>query len=343
MPATRYDDYESDSSDYEDSPEWKFGTYATIETTVDSVFGTATEYGNSLGIEFHDIELIDGCLYADPEKHKFKLFSWQESNDMAPVERLERGEDPDADDAADFIRKTYVGNEKEYELVAARVDEVVDDDGEVIVEADSKQRSVEFGDEPGDVEFGDWEDLGGDTVEWDHGAVAWYSGGENGPSVSSRTLAETLTRYGENAVVDEDDVHNWLTDVSGTDMLRPDLNDRRIRFFIVTRTGEDYTYNLPIIEDVETGEQIRPNNSGGGDTGNSSSSDSDAVAEAAALDEGDYPEPLADFLSTAPNLNMNEDRANALLDDLVESSDNALTEDMLDDYGGRDTLIADVV
>lgn len=340
MPQTRYDSYDS-GADYEQNPEIIVSTYATVETDIGRVFGASSQYGQSLGVNFADVELIDGCLYADVDKQKFKLFSWRSANDMSPAELHERGEDPSADDASDLIRKTYAGNEKEYELVAARVEEVTDDDGNVLVEASSKVRDVEFtGD---DAEFGDWEDYGGDPV--DIGSfVSWFGASDNGVSVTSRSLAETLTEYGENAIVDEDDPHNWLTDTSGDDILRDDLEGRRVEFFVVTRDGDQYTYNLPILIDTSTGERVQPNNRSGGDSGNSSSpSDNDAVQEAEAADEGDYPEPIADFLGSAQGLNLTEERAEKLLTDLIESDDNAMTAEMVDDYGGMDTLIAKVI
>lgn len=341
MPATRYDSYESGGGDYEDNPELILTTYATMEAEVGRTFGASSQYGQSLGVRWDDVEVIDGCLYVDPEKQKFKLFSWKESNDMSPAERLERGEEPSADDANDFIRKSYAGNEKEYELVAARVEEIIGEDGDVIVEASSKRRDFEFTEDG--VEFEDYTDLGGDRIELDNSFLTWFDAGDNGPTITAQNVAEVLTEYGDGAVVDDEDAHNWLTDTTGNDILRDDLEGRRIEYFAVQRQGENYMYNVPVILDVETGEQIQPNNQGDGDTGNSDPSESEAVQEAASLDEGDYPEPLADFLSTAPNLNLTEDRANALLDDLVESADNALTEDMLDDYGGREALIAEAV
>lgn len=343
---SHYDNYENGSSGSSDNnPELIFTTYSTVEFNLTSAFGTESEYGQSLGIAFEDTELVDGCLYADVEKEKFKLFSWQESNDMSPAERFDRGEEPSADDASDFIRKTYANNDKEYELVAARVQEVTDEDGEVVVEASSKRRDIDFlGDNEAD--FGEWEDLGGDTVEIGD-FVSWYNGtADNGPSTSAKNLAETLTVYGDRAVQDEDDIFNWLNDDSGSDILRDELNGRRVRFFTVTRPGENYSYNLPIIEDVETGQRIRPNNydddSGSdGGTGNSNSGveESDAVQEAAELDEQSYPEPIADFISSGRRLELTEERAENLLDEMIADDDNSLTGEMVSDNGGRQQIV----
>lgn len=329
-----YNQYEESGASTENRPELIFTPYSTVEASLSSTFGTSSEYGQSLGITFDDVEVVDGCLYVDADKQKFKLFSWQGANDMSPVERLNRDEDPSADDASDFIRKTYAGNDKEYELVGARVPEIADEDGDVLVEPSSKVRDVEFTSDG--TEFGDFEDLGGDTIDFKD-VIAWYDGStDNGASISAQSLAETLTVYGDRAVTNEDDIHGWLNDSSGENVLREELQDRRVRFFTVTRDGDNYTYNLPIVEDVETGEQIRPNNH------EDDPSDNDAVREAAAADERSYPEPIADFINSGRDLGLNRDRAGGLLDELVSDNDNALTEEMIEDNGGRDHLVEQV-
>lgn len=331
---SRYATYDSgnsgQSTDY--NAELIFTPYSEIEAEVASVFGTSSQYGESLGVVFEDTEIIDGCMYFDEEKGKYKLFSWQESNDMSPQEQLERGGDPHASDANDFIRKTYAGNDKEYELIAARVPEVTDEDGEVVIEASSVQREVI--DEDGEFEYTDFEDLGGDTIPFED-TISWYSGSsENGPSVSSRELAEVLTEYGDLATESEDDIHNWLHDTSGGNVLREDLEGTRVRFFTVRRDGEDYTYNLPILEDAETGTQLQADNRIG---------DSNDAQEAAEADAGTYPEPIADYLDSGNRLDLDPERAKELLQELIEDEDNSLTQEMVDDYGGTGVLVSEVV
>lgn len=329
---------DSSGSENENSPELIVTPYATFEGNLAAVFGTNSQFGQSLGTVFEDIEVIDGCLYVDPDKQKFKLFSWQESNDMSPPERLDRGEDPSADDASDFIRKTYAGNSKEYELVAARVPEVTDEDGSVVIPASSKERTVTF--DGDDVSFGDWNDLGGDTIPFGD-AIIWSNGSdEHGPSVTAKSLAETLTEYGENAVEDEDDLNNWLTDASGGNVVREDLANQRVRFFIIQKSSDQYTYNQPIIEHLNTGERVRPNNySPEGDEGNE---DSSSEANSGSAPES-YAEPVADFLQSGEKLDLTEDRAGMILDDLISDADNALTEELVEEAGGRDHLIQQVV
>lgn len=344
MPTTHYDNYDSDESSYEEDFEFIFTPYVTIDTNINRVFGTGSEFGQSLGINFENIELVDGTLYADPEKEKFKLFSWQRAADMTPAERFERGDDPDVDDAPEFMRRTYFGSDKEYELVAARVPELTDEDGDIVVEATSKSRDVEFGEEEGAVELGDWESHGGDLIDLPN-AITWWSGNDdNGPSVSAVTLAETLTHYGEDIINDEEDNFNWLNDTSGDNILRNDLEDRRVRFFVVRKPGEDFKYNLPIVEDLDTGEQVKPDNrSTSGGSGNEDSGSDSAVAEAAAQDSGTYPEPLADFISSGRDLELDGGRAATLLEDMVEDETTSLTWDMVEDNGGEDAIIEQVI
>jgi hypothetical protein len=343
MSTTHYDSYDDGSAESsDDNTEVRFTPYTTIEAVIGGAYGSDSQYGQSLGVAFDDVELTDGALYADVDKGRYKLFSWQRAADMTPTERLERGDEPSVDDAPDFMRKTYFGNDKEYELVAARVPELTDDDGSVLVEASSKTRSVSFTTDGAD--FGEWEYLDGDKPELPN-LITWEDGtDENGATVTAQTIAETITSLGDDAVVDADDVYNWLADTSTDNILRDDLEGRRIRFFIVQRDGDDYTYNLPIIEDVATGERIQPNNrDDGSDTGNSDSGTAQSVEDVAEQDAGTYPEPIADFISSGRNLELTEQRANTLLDQMVEDSDNSITMDMVNENGGRDEIIGQVV
>ena len=333
----RYAEYETDGSstdtDY-DNIELTFTPYTTVEATVDRVFGSESEFGQSLGVNLTDVRLVDGALYVDPEKDKYKLFSWKNVAGLSISESLERGNSPDASDAPEIETKNYAGNEKTYELVAARVPEVHDSEGNIQLEASSRERTVEV--EDGDVaDVGDWTDLSGDKPELGD-SITWYSGSEEyGPSASSKSLLEVLTTFGSDAVENEDDLYNWLPDSSGDDIMRDDLEDRRVRFFTVTRESSNgYTYHDPILEDLSTGEEINPNNR---------LAESDAIEEARERDEGTYPEPVADFVQSGRNLNLTEDRADGLLDELLESTDNGLTEPMLEDVGGREALINEVV
>lgn len=335
MPASRYSDYESGGSTSNEraDDELIVTPYAEVEAEITSVFGTQSEYGQSLATVFNDVELIDGCLYYDPEKQKFKLFSWKSSNDMEPAERYEREGSASAEDASEFIRKTYFGNDKDYELIAARVPEIVDDDGEVLVESSSRTRSVDT--ETG--EYAEWQDLGGDPVPV-RDVISWFDGNsEAGASTTARVLAQTLTEYGDLAVEDEDDIDNWLHDTTAENVMRDDLEGQRVRFFVVRREGDEYTYSLPIVESADSGVQYQPDNRIG---------ESEQAQEAAEQDDttsGEYPEPIDDFVTDAGNLSMDEGRAEKLLTDLIEDDDSPLTQAMVEDHGGFDSIINEVV
>lgn len=333
---SKYDSYSGDSgSNGYDNIELRFTPFTTVNVDVDRVFGSESQFGQSLGVNFENVELEDGALYVDPEKEVYKLFSWKDVAGLSISESLERGKEPTAADAPEIENKTYVGNDKTYELVAARVPEVTDPDGEVVLEATSRRRDVEVNDDE-TIDAGDWEDLDGDLVEIGS-TITWYNGSEEyGPSASAKSMLETLTTFGSNAVVDENDLYNWVPDTSGENILRDDLKDRRLRFFTVTKESENgYTYHDPIFEDLETGEQVTPNNR---------ETESDAMADAREADSGGtYPEPVADFVSSGANLNLTRDRAANLLDELLEDEDNSLTEGMLEDSGGRDAIIEEVL
>jgi hypothetical protein len=333
---SKYDSYsESSGGNGYDNIELRFTPYAAVNLTVDRVFGSESQFGQSLGVNFSDVELEDGALYVDPEKEVYKLFSWKDVAGLSVSESLERGNEPTADDAPEVETKTYVGNEKTYELVAARVPEVTGPDGDIVLEATSKTRDVTVYDD-GTIETDEWEDRGGDLVEVGD-TITWYNGSEEyGPSASAKSIAETLTEYGSNAVVDEDDLYNWLPDTSGENIMRSDLEDRRLRFFTVTRESENgFTYHDPIFEDIQTDEQVTPNNR---------ETESDAMQDAREADSnGTYPEPVADFVSSGKGLNLTRERAENLLDELLEDSDNSLTEGMLEESGGRDAMIQEVL
>jgi hypothetical protein len=343
MTQSKYDSYESaGSSNAYDNIELRFTPYTTVRGVVDRVFGSSSEFGQSLGVNMRNVEIVDGALYVDPEKDTYKIFSWKNIAGLSISESLERGNEPSVDDAPEVETKNYAGNDKTYELVAARVPEVTGPDGDTVLEATSKIRDVTVYDD-GSIDFGDWEDLDGEPVELDEQTITWYNGSdEYGPSAAAKGVLETFSEFGSNAVVDENDLYNWLPDTSGDNIMRSDLEDREVEFFTVTQESSNgYTYHKPILEDVSTGEQIRPNNAGEGGSGNES--ESEAVADARAADsDDDYPEPIADFIQSGSNLNMNRERAENLLDELVGSADNALTEDMVEDYG-REHIIQQVL
>jgi hypothetical protein len=336
----RYDDSNdtttttSGDDDGYDNEELIFNTNVTLEGEFDYVFGTESEFGQSLGTVFRNIELVDGGIYVDAEKEKYKLFSWPEMTGFTKAEKYERDDPIEASDANEIITKTYFGNQKRYELIAARAEELVDEDGEVLVEATSVSRTVDLsGSAPS---FTDFEDEGGDTVPFSD-SITWWSGHEDhGPSTASKSFLTTLTTYSEDDIPDEGDLYNWLPDSSGSNLLRDDLEDRRLEVYMVSKTSENGNpYNQPIVIDTETGARVVEDNrqtDDGGDSGNEDTADDAA-----------YPEPVADFLSQGSNLNLTRDRAENLLTDLIEDESASLTQELVEDSGGRDALIDQVV
>lgn len=333
-----YNDYEStdgDSQSYE-TMELIMTTNAAVEAEFNRVFGSSSQYGQSLGVNMTDVELVDGGLYYDPEKDKYKLFSWREIRGVDNMDAVDRGMEPEADDADRILSKTYVGNQKTYELIAARVPLLTGPDGDVLVEPTSISRDFSW--DGDDLEFTEFTDHGGDMVPFGFNTISWHSGHEEyGPSAASTELARVLTSLGDGLILDEGDLYNWLSDVSGSNLLREELTNRRVRYFKIPRESENgRTYHVPIIEDVSTGERIQRNN-------RAESDDSDELSEARERDQGAYPEPIANYIDQGDSLRLNERSANSLLDDLVADSSNSLTEEMIEDNGGRDEIVSQVL
>lgn len=288
--------------------------HAAIEGDLTKVFGTENAFGQSIGIRMENVELVDGCLYHDPEKGKHKIFSWKDVVGISP----EDADDLSADQANQYLMKTYGTTEKRYELVKAVVPEV--------------DEAVEIGD-----------------------AIIWYGGSEEyGPKSASRTLAQILTTHGRDMVIPEEDVEGkyiegWLADTSVENVLRPDLQDRRVAFFEVKKDSNqsDRQYHHPIVVDAETGQQVTLQNATEKSTTAGTLGDSEDAADAqpAATDGGAVavPEPISDFISTCDSLGFtDEDRAAQLLTDLVADEGNDLTADMIDEFGGEDAILGEV-
>mgnify|MGYP006287287463 FL=1 len=269
---------------------------ATIEGDLTKVFGNANQWGQSLGISWEDAELVDGCLYHDPDKDKYKVFSWKEVVGITPKE----DEDMTADAANQYLVKNYGGTEKRYELVKAVIG--------------GKDDPAEIGE-----------------------IIMWYSGSaEYGAKSASVTLAKILTKFGNDAVVERENVNNWLIDNSGDNILREDLQGRRFAFFEVKRDSNqsDYKYQHPIVIDTQTDSKVVVQNSSS--AGSAAETETEMVADS----PDDVPEPIADFISTCDSLGFDDrDRAATLLDDLIGDSGNDLTADMVDTFGGEGAVL----
>jgi hypothetical protein len=344
--TSKYDNYGGSSggnsgNDF-DNVELRISPYASIKGDLDRVFGSSSQFGQSMGLNVANVELTDGAIYAHTSGNPYyKMFSWKEINGLTAAEALDRGETLTVDDADERVTRTYFGDTHTYELVAARV-EPYEEDGEVLVEASSKRREVDMS---GDVpEFTDYEDLGGEPVPF-HNTITWFDGSqEHGPSQTSQILWETLSRYGQDSLVDTDDLDNWLPDTTGNNVLRDDLKDRTVELFTIQEETKDgNAYYPPIVLDWKTGERIRPNNAGDTSSSDSDSSSDDGgsqLAQAKAKDAGEYPEPIQDFIDSGRNLNMTPERANKMLDELVSNENNELTAELIEEHGGRDGIIS---
>lgn len=271
MSYAKYDSDGSSSSsstDFDVDPELKVTPYTQFEGTLERVFGSSSPYGDSLGAPYEDVEIVDGVLYVDLDADDedditLKLFSWEETTGFSVAEAVDRGEEPSVDDAPDVLPKTYADTRKRYGLVAARI--MPDED--IGVEAQSMVRDFEYVD--GEIEFGDVENAGGDKVAVGD-AMMWLGTSDSGPTATSRRSAAILTRFGQDAVISEDQ-DEWLVDTSGDNILREQLRGRRLRHILVTQVSEENSerrWYKPIFEDVKTGEQITFNNSSEGEEGN---------------------------------------------------------------------------
>jgi hypothetical protein len=350
MPTTKYDthsDSDSDSADDYDNIEVRFGSEASVHGEFTRVFGTESQYGQSLGVNMN-ASLDDGLLFYYPSKRRYKVFSWKAVAGYHAAEAVDRGIEVSLDDGPfepDMVEtESYGSGTQTYELLAARIPEVTDD-GETVVEPQSMVRDIESHPDGGNPSYTDFERLDGERPDIGN-IITWYTADdEYGPSTTSKRMLEVLSVYGSDSVVDENDAHNWLPDTSGDNIMREDLQNRKVEYFRVTRDGDEYNYVMPVIIDLSTGEEIGPTNvahDGGGSGNDGTASDdteSDAVQEARAADAGEHPEPVADFIRSGTSLNLNEDRAGNLLDELLADPENSLTEGMVEDSGGRAALI----
>jgi hypothetical protein len=302
---------DSDSDSGSDTMNLTMVPHAAIEADIVKVFGNENAFGQSLGVRLDNIELVDGCLYYDSDKNKYKVFPWKDVVGISP----EENPDLTADDANDYLVKNYATTEKRYELVEAVVPE--------------KDDAVEIG----------------DAVLWYSGSQ------DNGPKAAARTLTkifagrEMVIELEDYPGSKEDWINGWLSDTSADNCLRDDLQDRRVAFFEVKKDSNqsDRQYHHPVIVDTQTGKQVIVQNAT--DTTsqpeNTESSEPEPSEPEPAPDT--MPAPVEDFVSTCNDLGFTDrERARQLLTDLVADEGNDLTANVVSSFGGEDAILDEI-
>lgn len=308
----------SGNSGNSDDMKFRLSPQVVIRGTLTRAFGTDQNWGQSIGIVFENARLVEGCIYKDFEKDVFKGFPWDEICGVMPEEE---GVDLSEDDADEYYKTSYGSTDKKYELVDARI------------HGESDPMPIGTGD-----------------------IILWYGGTkENGPKAASLRLGMLLHPDGNDNVLSEDDVHNWLGDTSGSNWLRDDLQGEEFDYFIEKRDSSesDYQYHHPVLIKTSIRERVAPiangdgNSAGNNQNGNQNSGtlggsngteENNESSSGAPIDR--IPEPVNDFLATAGSLDMEDNESkSALLTDLVNDPENAITTDMVDEAGGRDAVI----
>jgi hypothetical protein len=377
--AYNYDAYSQDRpttttarpSDFGDDLKIKLEPHAVIEGDLVEVFGNENHFGQSLAVKMENTVLVDGCLYEDTASGNFKVFSWK---DVA-------GRQPDADfapaaaDANEFVTKNYFGKDHTYRLVAARrqaietAPEIPADLREAAADGDAEAvEEIERLLEEFEPEVLHEADPAEPVVMGEGNVIMWYSGNpETGPKSASKTLAQTLTVAGKQAVIRDaegevnPDVTNWLADVSHDNLLREDLQGRRVALFEVrkesnrkTEEGEYRTYNHAVVVDAATGENVYPLSAdeGEGDVeavaavtdGGSASASKARVSDLPPKSSDDTHPAIAEFVESCGILGYesgsDEGRAEMLLRELIADGGNDLTQAIVDEAGGVEAVVA---
>ena len=322
MANSKYASYGNDSSnnnngngssgDYDRDLVLKWKPHATFRGVLDSIHAGDNNWGQSLGIKLTDGKLVDGVLME-------RLSNGEPDGvlKLFPWEAMPviLGDDLSVDDAPDVFTEEFGGKTYRYQLVDARLEE-----------AEEPTEPIPFGD-----------------------FIMWESGGES-PSAAAKIFAQTLTNLGRDAIVDRDDIYNWLA-VNDVE-LRSDLIGREVDMFKVTKQGDKHEFHSPVILDVVTGSQVMIDNaaedSGGQQAAAPTATDGGAAA-AVPGDYGDYygdteiPDPVNDFVEFCRDFGIVDEAQ--ILDNLGEMADedgNSLTADMVEQVG-EDEIVAAII
>lgn len=318
----------SDDNDDDDRTTLSMSPYAMIEVTQKDVYVGNGDWQQSLGVQYDDVEIIDGVIYENPDNGNLKVFAWKDILGKNPMERYENGTETHATEAREVNPMSFGGTQINYELRVARVPEI-EVDGEVVVESSAV---VYDGD---DMEEIDPDNVGIGNV------IVWNKAGEHGATSKCKAIAKRVTLQGPDILNDVDDRFNWLNKENGN-IVRPEIEDRRFRYWQEQRDGEEHQFTMPVFEDVDLGNNLGVNNDNGGDNGSSSSDNAASEDTSGALEEGsEYPQPIQDFINVASNGNLPEESAEEYLEDLISDDDNPLTQDVAEEYGGLEGIMSE--
>lgn len=292
----------NDNDQNENDAQLKINPLTAIRGSIDRLVSASGPYGQSLGIVFRDVQLLDGVLMVrtdtqGTDNEKLKLFNWEQMG-------FDEGDDYTSDDAperhAETFRETY-----KYELVAA-VSELA-------------------GEEP--VAMPDF--------------ITWESGGEQ-PSSSAKRLARLLSVQGSAAVLDESTINGWLDsnvelrgDLEGRELeyWKEVREGEEFEFhfpvLMDAETGSEVTMNnsaSPAVAESEASAEATVTDGGA------------AVAAAPESADG-LPGPVEEFVKFIVNVELDDDAA--ILSELYHTieSDNSLTEEMVAGVGGEEAVL----
>lgn len=326
-------DYDSHAGEFNGSDnDLKLTTmpYAAIDGNFSGIRKGDSDYGQSVGEQYENTALVDGALYQrKDDESKVKLYSWDSLGFDAEDEEFK---------PAEFKRKNenYGGNTYNYTLIAARIDET----GEVWVAENADGEPVM------ELNESDLPALG-NVIIWNGGSSG------NGPNSTAKTAARTLTNLGRDAIVDEDDVYNWL---NSNAEIRSELEGKRIRRFKIEREGDEYSFYTPVYLDEATGNRIGiPNDtdtgsSGGGkaaatdggtatESGGASKSAMAQAADKATGDESDFPPAIDDCIDYCVEQDITDaDDVMGTFNVMANNPESSISLEMVEEVG-QDTIV----
>ena len=303
----------SDGDNYDRDLVLKWKPHATFRGVLDSLHAGENNWGQSLGIKFTDGKLVDGVLME-------RLGDNGEPDGtlkLFPWEAMPVILDDDlwADDAPEVFTEEFGGKTYRYQLRAARLEE-----------ADDPAEPLEFGD-----------------------FIMWESGGQS-PSAAAKIFAQTLTTLGRDAIVDRNDIYNWIA-VDNIE-LRSDLIGREVDVFKVTKQGDKHEFHSPVILDVATGSQVMIDNNAGDSPTQAAPAATDGGAAAASVpgetdapapETDAMPEPVSDFVEFCRDFGLtDEDQILGNLGEMAEEDGNSLTPEMVEQVG-EDAIFAAII